>query len=105
MARVTAGARIGGGIIATTLVAGAIILGGVAFNAIIPMAWASWSANADRIRAEEARGDRIARASMDKEYALVCKDYFKASFIERNLNYWNFGWCDDYKDRMPGSGS
>lgn len=102
MARITAGARIGGGAIMTALVLGAVILGGVAFNAIIPMAWASWSANADRIRAEDARGDRIARASMEKEYALVCKDYFKASYIAKKTNYRNYGWCDDYKDRMPG---
>ena len=103
MARVTAGARIGANIIVTGLVAGAIALGCVAFNSIVPMAWASWSANADRIQAEDARGARIDRASKDKEYALVCKDYFKASFIERNLTYWDHRWCEDYRDRMPGA--
>lgn len=39
---------------------------------------------------------------MEKEYALVCKDYFKASYIAKKTNYRNYGWCDDYKDRMPG---
>jgi hypothetical protein len=105
MARITEGARIGGNIIRGVFLAGAVVLAGVAVNAIGPQIWDSWSANVDRIRAEEARGDRIAREAMDKEYALVCEDYFKASFIDRNLTYWNYGWCEDYRDRMPGGAS
>lgn len=102
MARISEGARIGGNVIIAGFLGTAVILGGIGFNAVVPQAWASWTANVDRIRAEQARGDEIAKSAMDKEYASMCKGYFKASFIERNWNYWNYRWCDDYKDRMPG---
>ncbi len=81
---------------------GVVYFSGVAFASIVPQAWSSWSTHVARIQAENARTAKIQASAEENSYAIVCEDYFEASFFEKMWKARNLKWCEKYADRMPG---
>jgi hypothetical protein len=84
------------------IASGVVYFSGVAFASIVPQAWGSWSAHVARIEATNARTAKIQASAEENSYAIVCEDYFEASFFEKMWKARNLKWCEKYEDRMPG---
>lgn len=90
------GVVVGAPIFATLVIAAALIS-----NSIGPMIWNSWSAHADRVAQEEARGAHIETEARKQTFQTLCPDYFEASFFDRWLRYRDRGWCESFRHRIP----
>lgn len=53
-----------------------------------------------RIQVEKARVAKIRLAAQEDAFAVVCPDFFDASWTDRNLGLWNLRWCKGYEDRL-----
>lgn len=61
---------------------------------------ASLARHTARIQAEKIRVAKIRLAGQEDAFAVVCPDFFAASWTDRNLGLWNLRWCNDYRDRL-----
>lgn len=83
------------------LALGTIAVGsaGYAGNLLIPMVWASYSKQLDRMEAEQARGERI-RQEGNAEYASrLCPAYKAASLWDKTIHMRNLAWCSSYEQK------
>lgn len=71
----------------------------------MPMISGSWSTHTSRLEREQERVARIEQDGREKNFEVLCPDYFEASFLDRWIGaYRQLSWCEDYRNRMP-SGS